>query len=78
MSYDPGGVGSEHIRKHYIAGRDDYRVLKYLVQQSVLRRNEEAIRASCATWAAMASFGGDWTAAPTRNASSSWPVRNGS
>ena len=45
MTYDAGGVGSEHIRKHYIAGREDYRVLAYLVEHSVLRRNEEAIRA---------------------------------
>ena len=53
MSYDPGGVGSEHIRKHYIADRADYRPLKYLVEHSVLRRNEETIRAK------MRDLGGD-------------------
>jgi hypothetical protein len=45
MAYDDGGVGSEHIRKHYITQREDYRVVQYLVEHSVLRPNEAAIRA---------------------------------
>ncbi|MBN1396209.1 MAG: hypothetical protein JW959_14395 [Pirellulales bacterium] len=42
---DKGGVGSESIRKHYIAEKDDYRVMKYLVENSVVRRNDELLRA---------------------------------
>ncbi len=41
---DKGGVGSEHIRKHYITEKDDYRVVKYLVDNSVVCGNEELLR----------------------------------
>ena len=41
---DPGGVGSEHIRKHYITDKDDYRVVKYLVENTVLRSNEQEVQ----------------------------------
>jgi hypothetical protein len=53
VTHDGGGVGSEHIRKHYIGGRDDYRTMQYLVEHTVLRRNEGAIAAR------MADLGGD-------------------
>lgn len=45
ITYDDGGVGSEHIRKHYIARREDYGVVQYLVEHSIVRPNEQAIRA---------------------------------
>jgi hypothetical protein len=41
---DKAGAGSEHIRKHYVAGKDDYRIVKYLVDHTVVRANEEALR----------------------------------
>ena len=44
ITNDRAGAGSEHIRKHYITQRDDYRVVKYLVENTVVRSNEEAIR----------------------------------
>lgn len=44
ITEDRGGAGSEHIRRHYITRRDDYRVVKYLVENTVIRSNEEAIR----------------------------------
>jgi hypothetical protein len=53
MVEDKAGVGSEHIRKHYIASRDDYRVLTYLVENSVIRSNEQTIRSK------MENLGGD-------------------
>lgn len=41
---DKGGTGSESIRKHYVTEKDDYRVMKYLVDNSVIRRNDELLR----------------------------------
>lgn len=40
---DPAGAGSEHIRKHYITQPADYRVVTYLVENTIVRRNEEAV-----------------------------------
>lgn len=42
---DAGGVGSEHIRKHYIASPEDYRTMVYLVQHSRFLDNTPRIRA---------------------------------
>ena len=44
ITNDRAGAGSEHIRKHYITQRDDYRVVQYLVENTVVRSNEEAVR----------------------------------
>ena len=41
---DKGGVGSESIRKHYVTEKDDYRVMKFLVENTVVRRNDELLR----------------------------------
>lgn len=48
IAHDPGGAGSEHIRKHYVTCKGDYAVVKYLVEHTALRRNDEAIRARMA------------------------------
>jgi len=40
ISYDDAGIGSERIRKYYITERQDYRILEYLVEHTVLRKNE--------------------------------------
>jgi uroporphyrinogen-III decarboxylase len=41
---DKGGAGSERIRKHYVADKEDYRVVTYLVENTVVRSNEETLR----------------------------------
>lgn len=38
------GAGSEHISKYYITCAEDYRVMQYLVENTVFRGNESAIR----------------------------------
>jgi hypothetical protein len=45
IEYDPAGAGSEHVRKHFIARLEDYRVMTWLVERSVLRSNAAVIRA---------------------------------
>jgi hypothetical protein len=45
VARDEGGAGSEHVRKYYVGRREDYRVVQYLVERAVLRRNEETIAA---------------------------------
>jgi len=44
-TYDAGGIGSEHVRKYFIARREDYRVVQYLIEHTVVRRNEDTIAA---------------------------------
>lgn len=44
VSQDKAGIGSEHIRKYYIAEKDDYRVMKYIIDNTVIRSNEETIQ----------------------------------
>lgn len=41
---DEGGVGSEHIRKHYIASPEDYRTMTYLVRHAVFLDNGPRIQ----------------------------------
>lgn len=38
------GAGSEHISKYYISCLEDYKVMQYLVENTVFRKNEAAIR----------------------------------
>jgi hypothetical protein len=40
---DSGGVGSEHIRKHWVESDDDYLVLKHIVKNAVLKLNKETL-----------------------------------
>lgn len=37
------GAGSEHISKYYIAGPEDYKIMQYLVENTVFRKNEGSI-----------------------------------
>ena len=37
ISPDPAGAGSEHIRKHYITDIEDYKIIQYLVEHSVIK-----------------------------------------
>lgn len=43
---DPGGIGSEHIRKHYITDIEDYKIMSYLVENTVFNPNHNYI-ANC-------------------------------
>jgi hypothetical protein len=43
ITSDPGGVGSESMRKYYISRPEDYLVVQYLVEHTVIRRNEDSI-----------------------------------
>lgn len=43
MAKDGGGIGSEHIRRHYIQGREDYRTMLYMVRHTVFESNGERI-----------------------------------
>lgn len=43
---DPGGIGSEHIRKHYITCIEDYKIMSYLVENTVFVPNHNHI-ANC-------------------------------
>lgn len=42
---DPGGIGSEHISKHYITSPEDYRTMTSVVKNTVLAGNEQSFRA---------------------------------
>jgi hypothetical protein len=42
---DAGGVGSEHIRKHYVVAPEDYRTLRYLVEHASFLDNTPLIEA---------------------------------
>ena len=42
---DKNGVGSEHISKHYISDSEDYKIMQYLVENTVFRKNEETLKA---------------------------------
>ena len=42
-SIDPGGIGSEHIRKHYITSVEDYKVMQYIVENTVFSVNHNHI-----------------------------------
>ena len=44
MQPDDAGAGSEHIRRHYIESADDYRVIQYIVENTVIRSNESAVK----------------------------------
>ena len=44
ISYDDAGVGSEHIRKYYLSRTEDYPVVQYLIEHTVLRKNESTLR----------------------------------
>lgn len=37
---DAGGVGSEHISKHYIADIEDYKIMSYLVENTIFVSNK--------------------------------------
>ncbi len=37
------GVGSEHIGKYYITSIEDYKVMQYIVEHTIIRRNESEI-----------------------------------
>lgn len=41
---DEGGVGSEHIRKHYVESKDDYRAMLYLVRHASFLDNTRIIK----------------------------------
>lgn len=43
IEYDPAGAGSEHIRKHYISEPEDYKIISYLVENTVILSNEKNI-----------------------------------
>jgi uroporphyrinogen-III decarboxylase len=44
IEHDHAGAGSEHIKKHYIATHEDYKIMQYLVENTVIRKNEDTIR----------------------------------
>jgi len=44
MEPDPSGMGSEHIRKQYITRPEDYAIAIYIVENTVIRSNEAALR----------------------------------
>jgi hypothetical protein len=50
---DAGGIGSEHISRHYIATPEDYRVMTSIVENTVLSSHEAAFKAR------KADLGGD-------------------
>ncbi len=41
---DPGGIGSEHIAKHYISSPEEYRIMKTVVENTVLADNAAAFQ----------------------------------
>jgi len=52
ITQDPS-YGSDWVRKHYITGLNDYRVMQYIVENTIFRRNDEELRARTA------NLGGD-------------------
>jgi uroporphyrinogen-III decarboxylase len=40
---DPAGIGSEHIKKYYITTSEDYKVMQYIVENTVFRSNNKRI-----------------------------------
>ena len=44
IEFDPAGAGSEHILKRYITEPEDYKIMEYIVENTVVRSNESAIR----------------------------------
>jgi len=42
VSADPSGAGSEHIRKHYISEAEDYKVIQYIVEHTVVKARNGA------------------------------------
>lgn len=38
------GAGSEHISKYYINSLEDYKIMQYLVENTIFRKNEESFR----------------------------------
>lgn len=44
IEHDPAGAGSEHIRKHYISSVEDYKIMAYLVDNTIVSSNEKAVR----------------------------------
>lgn len=44
IEYDPAGAGSEHIIKRYITELEDYKIMEYIVENTVVRSNETEIR----------------------------------
>lgn len=43
IEYDPAGAGSEHIREHYISSLEDYKIMTYIVENTVISSNEKEI-----------------------------------
>lgn len=42
---DAGGVGSEHIKKHYITDIEDYKIMSYIVENTVFSKNSRTLDA---------------------------------
>lgn len=40
---DSGGIGSEHIRKHYITDIEDYKIMAYIAENTVFSSNRNSI-----------------------------------
>jgi hypothetical protein len=53
IEFDPAGAGSEHIIKRYISEPEDYKIMEYIVENTLVRSNEAAIRGR------MENLGGD-------------------
>ncbi len=43
IEFDPAGAGSEHIRDHYISSLEDYKIMTYIVENTVIASNEKTI-----------------------------------
>ena len=43
IEYDPAGAGSEHIRKHYIAEPEDYGIMTWVVENTLIESNAQEI-----------------------------------
>jgi len=43
IEMDSNGVGSEHIRKHYIADLEDYKIMSYIVENTVFSNNNKVV-----------------------------------
>ncbi|MFP4564577.1 MAG: uroporphyrinogen decarboxylase family protein [Spirochaetia bacterium] len=43
IEFDPAGAGSEHIIKRYIAEPEDYKIMEYIVENTVIRSNEQSV-----------------------------------
>ena len=63
---DPA-YGSDWIKKHYLETPDDYRVMIYVIENTVFRSQEDSYYGPRATWEKMALSWGEWTVLPIRS-----------